>query len=450
MIGNRQLLNEQAVARRVFDNIAHRGCLDAPNIRYRASPLSVFNGDLLLASPRPDGSMLVFLGDFTGHGLPAAIGAMPVADIFYSMAGKGFSGMEVLREINKKLRHTLPADMFCCGAMVEMDFKSGQIGIWNGGLPEAWLIRQENEPLMLASRHLPLGIRSPEQFDAGMQWHPAMAGDTLLLMTDGVLRRLGGESESEGMARIERCLQQRDRSGHPFDCVEALLAASRQDQADGDDMTLCVLEMIRHGERLQRPDPDEPATPDGPLQWQCTYELQGATLGHFNPLPLLMNICREVPGLRARSGEIFVLLSELYTNALEHGVLQLPSDWKHSPDGFARYYAERQKRLAATADHHIRFLLSHTPQPWGGTLQVVCEDSGPGFDYTGFTGSGTEPGYAGRGLILLHRLARKVTFHGKGNCVEVVYDWHSSPAQGVTDNTGADLYPSAPGGRGND
>jgi len=375
---NRQLLDEQSIARRVFDNIAHRGCLDAPNNRYRASPLSIFNGNVLLASPRPDGGMLVFLGDFTGH-----------------------------------------------------------------GLPEVWLIRQGCSPRTLLSQHLPLGIRSPEQFDAGMEWHPAAAGDTLLLMTDGVLRHLGGDSETEGVARIGRCLQRCDDLRHPFDRVEALLAAAPSEPADGDDLTLCALDMVHHGELSQLPDPGEPASPAGPLEWSCTYEIRGPTLGRFNPLPLLLHICSEVPGLRACSGEIFVLLSELYTNALEHGVLQLPSEWKHSPDGFAYYYAQRQKRLAATDHHCVRFCLSHTPQPWGGTLRVVCEDTGPGFDHAAYcrpsAGSGTAGSgakYAGRGLMLLQRLARKVTFHGKGNRVEIVYDWRSSSAPPATDKNG--------------
>src|SRR5690554_3012230 len=87
---NQQMLDEQRTARRVFDNVAHTGCLNAPHIRYHASPLSVFNGDVLFAAERPGGGTLIFLGDFTGHGLPAAIGAMPVAEIFYGMATKGF------------------------------------------------------------------------------------------------------------------------------------------------------------------------------------------------------------------------------------------------------------------------------------------------------------------------------------------------------------------------
>ena len=34
--------------------------------------------------------MHVLLGDFTGHGLPAAVGAMPLAEVFYGMTAKGY------------------------------------------------------------------------------------------------------------------------------------------------------------------------------------------------------------------------------------------------------------------------------------------------------------------------------------------------------------------------
>lgn len=103
------MLQEQMVAKKVFDNIAHSGCLDAQNIKYMLSPLAVFNGDLLLAARKPSGGMYVLLGDFTGHGLPAAIGALPMAEIFYGMAAKGYDLRVILRELNLKLKTILPA-----------------------------------------------------------------------------------------------------------------------------------------------------------------------------------------------------------------------------------------------------------------------------------------------------------------------------------------------------
>jgi serine phosphatase RsbU (regulator of sigma subunit) len=71
---------------------------------------------MVLAVREPSGGMYVMLGDFTGHGLPAAIGAMPTAEIFYGMAKKGFSAQDILREVNKKLKSILPPNFFTLAA----------------------------------------------------------------------------------------------------------------------------------------------------------------------------------------------------------------------------------------------------------------------------------------------------------------------------------------------
>lgn len=56
------LLNEQRVAKAVFDKVAHSGCLNAPNIRYLQSPYALFNGDLLLAAYTPAGTCMCCWG----------------------------------------------------------------------------------------------------------------------------------------------------------------------------------------------------------------------------------------------------------------------------------------------------------------------------------------------------------------------------------------------------
>src|SRR5690606_21319118 len=140
-VHNQHLLAEQRVAKLVFDKVAHSGCLGAPNIRYLQSPYALFNGDLLLAAFKPSGGMHLLLGDFTGHGLPAAIGAMPLADVFYGMTAKGYSLGEILREMNAKLRRILPRDMFCCATVMNVSFQRQVVEVWSGGLPDGYLFR---------------------------------------------------------------------------------------------------------------------------------------------------------------------------------------------------------------------------------------------------------------------------------------------------------------------
>ena len=431
---NRQLTEEQEIAKRVFDNVAHSGCLDASNIRYHASPHSIFNGDVLFASPRPAGGMLIFMGDFTGHGLPAAIGAMPVAEIFYGMASKGFNGQDVLREINQKLRRILPTGMFCCGAMIEADFKRNQIQVWNGGLPDGWLIRSSGDRLALPSQHLPLGILVSDRFNAEFQRFGAGPGDCLMMMTDGFLEAADSSGNVFGEQGVADALAHPGNCEHPFDAMMSAVYRFTGGVKDGDDLTLCCLEMSNQAGFSALPDQAVPSSLAGPAEWRCSYEIREQTLGEFNPLPLLLHICMEVPGLRRRSGEIYTLLAELYNNALEHGVLELPSEWKRSPEGFGRYYLERKRRLGNVEGHYIRFTLHHSLKPGGGRLRVECEDSGQGFDVQCHPGatSGAHPEgrkrYAGRGLLLLKRLSESVSFHERGNHVEIVYDWHVSGA----------------------
>ncbi|RBW50045.1 fused response regulator/phosphatase [Marinobacter sp. F3R11] len=427
---NRKLLEEQHVARRVFDNVAHTGCLDAPNIRYHASPLSIFSGDVLFASPRPAGGMLVFAGDFTGHGLPAAMGAMPVAETFYGMAGKGFDGADILREINQKLVHILPKDMFCCGMMVEADFELGQLNVWNGGLPDAWLVRSSVVLFRLSSRHLPLGILSTDQFSVEMETIRTLPGDKLLLMTDGVLECSNEAGELFAERGVRHAIEGLSSGLHPFDALMSEIRRFTGRQKFRDDLTLCCLEMFYQEGLAALPEGTVPSSLAGPAEWNCVYEIRECTLEKFNPLPLLLHICMEVPGLRRKSGEIYTLLSELYNNALEHGVLELPSEWKYTSEGFCQYYSERAKRLSGVSDHYIRFSFHHEPMHWGGRLRIICEDSGQGFDFQNHPAlqsmemEQSGPRYAGRGLILLKRLADSIRFHNQGSRVEISYDWY--------------------------
>ncbi|MCG2581589.1 MAG: fused response regulator/phosphatase [Marinobacter sp.] len=426
---NRKLTEEQHVAKRVFDNIAHTGCLDTDSIRYHASPLSIFNGDILFASPSPAGGIQILIGDFTGHGLPAAVGAMPVAEIFYGMTAKGFSGSDVLREINQKLRRILPAGMFCCAAMIQADFALNQVQVWNGGLPDGWLVRQDGSRRSLPSSHLPLGVLDATRFDASMTVIQAHPGDTLMFMTDGVLETTSDQGDMFGDRGVVSTLNALTDGGHLFDAIIDRVRAFSGGRLDQDDLTLVTLDMAA-GETLGGLSDEVPLSAlEGPAEWHCVYEVRDRTLGQFSPLPLLLHICMEVPALRRRSGEIYTLLSELYTNALEHGILGLPSEWKRTADGFGRYYAERERRLSNVSEHYITFRLTHSMTDSGGQLVIVCEDSGRGFDYQNHPGpTDIGRGYAGRGLMLLQRLAGSLTFRERGNHVEIVYDWHFSEA----------------------
>jgi len=162
-----RLLQEQTVAKKVFDQLSSKGVMDQDYFRYSMSPLAVFNGDVIVADVSPTGHLFILIGDFTGHGLPAAIGSLPLVNTFYGMVKKGFSISEIMSEINQKLHDILPTGIFCCATCIDINPEERQLCYWAGGLPEGLIYRHKDQTFeSLVSRHLPLGVLSSNKFSA--------------------------------------------------------------------------------------------------------------------------------------------------------------------------------------------------------------------------------------------------------------------------------------------
>ncbi len=423
---NEQLTQEQTLARRVFDNIAHQGCLGARNIRFEVSPMSIFNGDVLFASPKPAGGMHLFLGDFTGHGLPAAIGAMPVSEIFYGMTAKGFPISDILREMNRKLRQILPTGFFCCAAMVDLNLQTGHAEVWNGGIPDGYLLRLDGSREALLSRHMPLGVMTAERFSAACERYSLAVGERILFCSDGIMESVNDQGEMYGEQRLKAAI---DEPQAPGDAYDQLLDEVRQFRAGAeseDDITVLEVSMPEPGLLDELIPRRQPGAGPGPSNWSFSYELRDETLAHFNPVPLLLHICMDVPGLRLFSGEIYCIVTELFNNALEHGILRLPSSLKDSPYGFSRYYSERERRLRNIASAWVSITLEHrrNPDGQGGSLFIRVEDSGDGFDCDGETQRMPEESMlSGRGIAIVRQLCHGLHWYNNGSGVEAEFQW---------------------------
>ena len=422
---HQHLLNEQRVAKAVFDKIAHAGCLAAPNIRSLQSPYALFNGDLLLAAFTPSGDMHVLLGDFTGHGLPAAVGAMPLADVFYGMTAKGFGLGETLREMNAKLKLILPVDMFCCALLLKLDMQRSTVEVWNGGMPDGYRLSADGQLLApLVSRHLPLGILAPERFDDSTEVLALGAGERLFLLSDGVVDTRDTHDQLFGVERLRAVLA---ANRNPEQLLEEVLQARERFGGQArDDISLLDIGMLAPGTFV----PPPMVYPDNrsccPSDWSLRLELRGESLKRFNPVPHLLQLFQQVQGLRALSGDLYSVLTELYSNALEHGVLALDSRLKRDAAGFAQYYQERDRRLRQQAGGFIEIDVKVEPQAGGGRLNIEVRDSGSGFDVARVLATMAEPrGFSGRGLYLVQRLSHGARWLDGGRRARVEFAWEA-------------------------
>lgn len=419
------LLNEQRVAKAVFDKVAHSGCLSAPNIRYLQSPYALFNGDLLLAAFTPAGDMHVLLGDFTGHGLPAAVGAMPLAEVFYGMTAKGYGLAETLREMNAKLKRILPVDMFCCATLLCLSFQRRSVEVWNGGMPDGYLHSiASGERTPLTARHLPLGVLSPQSFDDRTEVFPMAVGDRVFLLSDGVIDTCDANEQLFGVERLQQVFAANRQPDELFEEIEQALRDFRGEARD--DVSMVEVSLL---EAAQLSPPALVYSDSGqscPLDWSVSFEFRAATLKRFNPLPYLLQLLLEVHGLRAQSGALYSVLAELYSNALEHGVLGLDSSLKRDASGFTRYYQQRNARLDALQDGFVRVHLQVTPKGEGGCLTVRVEDSGKGFDVARVMERPVDGvRLSGRGVSLIRQLGQNASWSDDGRSARVEFFWEA-------------------------
>lgn len=420
---NDYLLNEQRVAKAVFDKVAHSGCLNAPNIRYLQSPYALFNGDLLLAAFTPAGDMHVLLGDFTGHGLPAAVGAMPLAEVFYGMTAKGYGLAETLREMNAKLKRILPVDMFCCATLLCLSFQRRSVEVWNGGMPDGYLHRiASGERTPLLARHLPLGVLSPQTFNDSTEVFPMAVGDRVFLLSDGVIDTCDANERLFGVERLQRVFAANREPDALFEEIEQALRDFRGEARD--DVSMVEISLL---EAAQLSPPALVYSDSGqscPLDWSVSFEFRADTLKRYNPLPYLLQLLLEVHGLRAQSGALYSVLAELYSNALEHGVLGLDSSLKRDAAGFARYYQQRNERLDELRDGYVRVHLQIAPHGEGGQLIIRVEDSGEGFDVARVMERPVDGGrLSGRGVSLIRQLSRNASWSDNGRSARVEFFW---------------------------
>jgi len=416
------MVQEQEVAKRVFDNIAHSGNLSQKNIQHLLSPMSVFNGDLLLCARAPSGSSHIMLGDFTGHGLPAAIGALPVAEIFYGMTIKGFSIADIIMEINSRLNAILPVGVFCCATACEINYRDQSLTVWNGGLPDAYILRPiEGLVSKICSKHVPLGVLNSNSFSIETEVLRFEEGDKMYIFSDGILE---AEAPDGSMYGEQRILDLIDKDAGQLQLFQALLTdinAFCQSDAQSDDLTLIeyTFDKVISGEGDV--EENQVGTKIHPLDWSLEYELRPETLRSFDPLPLVLQILMECPGLKPHRGRVFTILAEMYSNALDHGVLGLDSTLKQSPEGFAKYYQQRKLRLEDLGTGYVKIKMEHIPTQKGGDLSIIVEDSGSGFDIS--TLKTADNNYSGRGLALMKSLCESIEHNDDGRSIKVVFQW---------------------------
>lgn len=237
---NKQLSHEQNLIEHFFKSAFEKSYLDDKFIRYHMSSMETFNGDVLLAERGPQGGIYIILGDFTGHGLTAAMGTLPVAMTFFKLAGKGSTVEAIARELNFQLHKLMPAGMFMCAALLHIDNAGEKMTLWMGGMPECyWFNDQGQLKESITAQHLSLGILDDSEFTASTKVFDVNKNDKIYIYTDGIVEANNSDDEMFGQARLKEILV--ENSDNRFDQVLHELKLFTGDGKPNDDITFLEL-----------------------------------------------------------------------------------------------------------------------------------------------------------------------------------------------------------------
>lgn len=425
---------QKRVAEHLIRRLVNADKLHDPAIHYWISAAETFSGDLVAAARTPGNLLHVLLADGTGHGLAASINVLPIIAPFYRMTEKGFGIDAIVREMNAKVRQLLPEDRFVAATVAAIDFREGYVRVWNGGNPAPFMLSAGGAAEHVFDlRHLPLGVVEDDDFETTAETHSFGADAQLILYSDGVIEADNDAGETFGLDRLTRALADAPRDAR-IEAAAQAVSAHIADRVARDDISIMAVDCCH-----ERGEDASPATPQGAAgasagNWRFNLRLGAVEVRKVDVVPLLLGLASQFDGARDRSGELFVILSELYNNSLDHGLLRLDSRQKLQPGGMECFLAERQVRLTALEQGEIELEIELFELDGGNWLRIVCRDSGPGFDHAavleGTSLAGELP--FGRGLALVRAMSASFEFNEAGNAVTAILALSKGSGESIT------------------
>ena len=412
---------EKRVARHLMEQMVNADRLADPQLEYWIDPAESLSGDLIASARTPGQVLYVMLADGIGHGLTAALNVLPLTQPFYTMTEKGFTLPEILVEMNRKVRQVLPIGRFVSTAIVAIDSVGGTLEIWNGGMPEILLLNRAGDKVAgWKSTHLPIGILSPEKFTVTCEHYEFAPGDRLFLCSDGLLESHLADGEQFGIERALAALQSRADAPGRIEGLKHALTDFMQGASHHDDVSVVLVDCSATSDAASEFVPSERLGIDYDSHlhvcWRFQLVLGPDELRNCSVVPFVMEFVKQIDFLRNVQSEVFLILSEMFNNALDHGVLEVSSSLKDVRVGMDEYLRQRIERLENLKSGEVEVDLSLVEVHGRKGLRVRMRDSGKGFDYSGKLDAGEDNTQThGRGIRLLRNLAESIQFVGKGN-----------------------------------
>ncbi len=193
---------------------------------------------------RPDGKMMIALGDVSGKGTAAALLMSSLHAAVHAQIAAKSSLWQTVTSVNEYLAENTPANRFVTLFLGELDPETGLVRYINAGHNPPLVANANGAMSQLDAGGLPLGLMPMSQYEEGELY--LGTGDMLVVYSDGVSEAVNPLDEEFGMERLTQVVHtNRSASASGMrDKVESALSAFTQTAPANDDITLVIAKRI--------------------------------------------------------------------------------------------------------------------------------------------------------------------------------------------------------------
>lgn len=239
-----EISSERKYIEEIIDKMRNAYEFNHKHVRYASRSPELNSGDLVLSIMLSDGCQLVLVADFTGHGLPAAIGSPLVSYIFHKNVSNNVHPTEIIAEMNNTLKRSFPTNIFVAATIIEISPDRTQASLWNFGMEDILLLSPDQSWQHFSSKNCALGIINNLNTSAHYSI-PIEPGQYLYLFTDGVTeasdQSLKQEQKMFGIKSLKQVLQLSLQKDIGLDVILDQILLYANSPKDFDDMTILEL-----------------------------------------------------------------------------------------------------------------------------------------------------------------------------------------------------------------
>jgi serine phosphatase RsbU (regulator of sigma subunit) len=198
-------------------------------------------GDYYDFIPRPDGRMLIALGDVSGKGTAAALLMSSLHAAMHGQIAARSSLESTISSVNSYLSENTPANRFVTLFAGELDPGTGVLRYINAGHNPPLIGRADGSVEQLSAGGLPLGIMPGAEYEVGET--RLGDGEVLIVYSDGVSEANNLAEEEFGLDRLRDVLKEnlKKTASAIRDKVESALSQFTGSAPANDDITLVIV-----------------------------------------------------------------------------------------------------------------------------------------------------------------------------------------------------------------